>query len=127
MKNNIVPLNLDEDPLVHQDAIRVLQESLGVESSRDVVERAVFEISDRLCRLELAYYEGKLDEVGKLAGSLVSMSTQIGLLVFASVANGLSVSIRNDNRVAASALAARLLRLGESSLFCAVELSDRSG
>ncbi|MCP5088531.1 MAG: hypothetical protein GY952_17215 [Rhodobacteraceae bacterium] len=127
MGANVVPLNPNEEPWIHQDAIRVLQDSLGVDCSRDVVERAVFEISDRLCRLELAFHDGRLDEVGKLAGSLVGMSTQIGLLVFANVAASLCHSVQCENHVTAAAQAARLLRLGESSLFCAVEIADRSG
>jgi len=127
MTNNVIPLALSEAPLVHCDAITILQASLGAETSRDVVERAVFEISDRLCRLELALHAGETKTVGKIAGSLICMSTQIGLLVFAEVARGLAEAVYSENTVTAAALAERLLRLGEASLFCAVELADQSG
>ncbi len=127
MQNNVISLALNEAPLVRCDAIRVLQDSLGVETSRDVVERAVFEISDRLCRLELALFDSNHKEVEKLSSSLVGMSTQIGLVVFADVAAGLALSIRAEDFIASAALATRLLRLGETSLFCAVELADLSG
>ena len=127
MTNNIITLPVNEAPLVQTDAIATLQASLGVESGRDVVERAVFEISDRLCKLELALHDDDMETVGKIAASLVCMSIQIGLLVFAEIASGLANEIGNQNHIAAAALAWRLLRVGESSLFCAVELADRSG
>ena len=127
MKSNVIPLSVTEAPSLHCDAIKTLQASLGQETGRDVVERAVFEISDRLCRLELALRNNEMAAVGKIAASLVCMSSQIGLLVFADVAMGLSKSVTAGNTVPAAALAERLLRLGESSLFCAVELADCSG
>jgi hypothetical protein len=127
MTNNIITLPVSEAPLVQTDAIATLQASLGIETGRDVVERAVFEISDRLCKLELALHDGDMETVGKIAASLVCMSTQIGLQVFAEVASGLANAISHQNNVTAAALAWRLLRVGESSLFCAVELADRSG
>ena len=127
MTDNVIALSLTEAPNVHCDAIKTLQASLGNESGRDVVERAVFEISDRLCKLELALHAGDSATVGKIAASIVCMSTQIGLLVFADVAMGLSKTVKAGNITATAALAGRLLRLGESSLFCAVELADRSG
>ena len=127
MKDRIIGLPLNEAPTVHCDAIKILQASLGREPGRDVVERAVYEISDRLCRLELAYHSDDMETVGKISASLVCISTQIGLLVFADVALGLAAAIGAREQVTAAALAARLLRLGESTLFCAVELADRSG
>jgi len=127
MTNNVIPLPVSEAPLVHTDAIDTLQASLGVEPGRDVVERAVFAISDRLCRLELALHDDDMETVAKTAAGLVCMSTQIGLLVFAEVASGLAHVIGKQDKVAAAALAWRLLRVGEASLFCAVELADRSG
>ncbi len=127
MTDNIITLPVKEAPLVQTDAIATLQASLGVESGRDVVERAVFEISDRLCRLELALHDEDWKTVGKTAAGLVCMSTQIGLLVFAEVASALANTIANQDDVAATALAWRLLRVGEASLFCAVEQADRSG
>jgi len=127
MTTNVIPLGFSEAPLVHCDAIETLQASLGQEPGRDVVERAVFEISDRLCKLELAFHAGDMEVVGRVSASLVCMSTQIGLLVFADVARGLAIAIGENQPVTAAALAWRLLRLGETSLFCAVELADRSG
>lgn len=127
MTSKVFSLPLKEAPTVQGDAIQVLQQSLGKESSRDVVERAVYEISDRLCRLELALYQGELETVAKLAAGLVGMSTQIGLPVFAEVARCLALAIQERNLVDAAALSGRLLRLGESSLFCVVEMAGRSG
>lgn len=127
MTNNVIILPVNEAPLVHTDAIATLQASLGVENGRDVVERAVFEISDRLCKLELALHDEDMETVGKMSASLVCMSTQIGLLVFSEVAIGLASAIKKQDHVAAAALAWRLLRVGEASLFCAVELADCSG
>lgn len=46
--NTIVPLQHTEAPAVQTEALYSLQASLGPDESRDVIERAVFELSDRL-------------------------------------------------------------------------------
>jgi hypothetical protein len=127
MKNNIVPLECGENPNINLEAIHVLQTSLGIEPSRDVIERAAFEISDRLFRLELALHDDNLALASRLAVSLIGVSAQIGLLAFSDVARDLSRCIARQDTIAIQAVSARLLRLGDTSLFTAVEFSDLSG
>ena len=127
MNSKVRYLPLAEEPFVQGEAIQMLQEALGAETSRDVVELAVFEVSDRLCRLELAFYEGDLIEMRKIAQGLVGISSQIGLQSFSNTARNLADEIERSNFVNVAAITGRLLRLGERSLFCAVELADYPG
>lgn len=102
----------------------VLYKSLGRESSREVVERAVSEIADRLSRMEMAVGDGDWVQVDKLASSLTGISAQVGLLALSDVANHLCDCIRVGDHTAIHAVAARLVRMGESSLFVPSEMMD---
>jgi len=84
-----------------------LQSSLGVESSRDIVERAALEVSDRLARLDISLREGDLQTTSKIASSLVSISQQIGLEKFAGVAKDLVDAVGNNDYVAIAAISNR--------------------
>jgi len=56
---NVRILNISEPSSVQINTIINLQSSLGVESSRDIVERAALEVSDRLARLDISLREGE--------------------------------------------------------------------
>lgn len=105
----------------------MLQENLGPQASRDVIERAVFEVSDRLCKLELALFGRDFDRVQTLAVGLIAISSQIGLVEFADVASDLVFCIDCGELTSTHAVAARLLRLGESSMFQAVQFAELAG
>jgi hypothetical protein len=110
--------------VVEPTAIVSLQSALGLESSHDVVERAAFEVSDRLSRLEFALLNGDLDRTAKIAAGLVSISQQIGLSKFATVAEDLAGAIQHNDFVAIAAISNRLLRQGELALFEAINFPD---
>ena len=122
--NNVQFLNINEPSVVEPTAIVSLQNALGVESSRDVVERAAFEVSDRLSRLEYTLMSGDLQGTAKIAAGLVSISQQIGLSRFAKVADDLVGAIKNNDFVAVAAISNRLLRQGEAALFDAINFPD---
>lgn len=124
---DVIKLPLREAPAISVDVLDTLRRSLGHDSSKQVVERAVFEISDRLVTLEQSLYAGDLEKAAKLSSGLSKLSSQIGLNVFADAADGLAQSIQNQDAVAAAALAGRLLRLGQSSLYHLVEVVGQSG
>jgi hypothetical protein len=127
MENEIVPLRHVDAPAMQTDALFSLQASMGVDESKDIIERAVFELSDRLWLLEKALHDTEIAEVKRLAKSLVAISAQIGLSEFSLVASDLTYCIQRDDPVAIQAVAARLVRVGERSLFLAVQFPEITG
>lgn len=127
MTAKIAPLAHRETPRITYEAMLMLQQNLGLATSRDVIERAVFELSDRLARLELALEEDRLQAVQTLAIGMIAISTQIGLTEFADVAADLVFCIDCENTVAIQAVAARLIRLGERSMSQAVQFAETAG
>lgn len=121
---NVQYLKINEPSVVEATAIVSLQTALGHESSRDVVERAAFEVSDRLSRMEYALMSGDLTSTSKIASGLVSMSQQIGLSKVAQVANDLVSAIKHDDFVAVAAISNRLLRQGENALYEAINFPE---
>ena len=127
MTARIAPLAYRDMPNIQYEAMLILRENLGSEASRDVIERAVFEVSDRLCKLELALYDRDFDTVQTLAVGLIAISCQIGLVEFADVASDLVFCIDCKEMTATNAVAAPLLRLGERSIFEAGQFADIAG
>lgn len=127
MNSIVVPLRYTDAPAVQTEALYSLQASLGPDESRDVIERAVFELSDRLWLLQKALHDGEMDEVQRIARSLVAVSAQMGLTEFSLVASDLASCIKRSDNVSIGAVAARVMRVGESSLFMAVQFPQNTG
>ncbi len=127
MKSNIVPLRHLEAPAVQTEALYSLQASLGMNECRNVIERAVFELSDRLWLLQKALHDAEMKEVKRIARSLVAISAQIGLTEFSLVASDLADCIARGDIVSIGAVSARLIRVGERSLFLAVQFPEITG
>ena len=121
---NVQPLHIRETPVIAKDTINSLKSTLGLEPSRDIVERAAFEVSDRLSRLEHTLLTGELNKTAKLATSLVGISQQIGMDTFARIASDLVTALNNHDYVAVAAVSRRLIRQGEESLFTVVDYAD---
>lgn len=127
MDDTIVPLRHMEIPAVQIEALCSLQDSVGLEQSRTIIERAVDELSDRLCALEKAMFDGETLTVGRIASSLIAVSAQIGLSEFSMVASDLSKCVALCDTTSTVAVAARLVRVGERSLFMAVQFPENAG
>jgi hypothetical protein len=127
MDSTIVSLRHTEAPAVQTEALYSLQASLGPDESRDVIERAVFELSDRLWLMQKALHDNEMDEVQRIARSLVAISAQMGLTEFSLVASDLATCIARSDIASINAVAARLIRVGESSLFVAVQFPQNMG
>ena len=125
--SSIVPLRHKETPAIQVEALTYLQESLGPQHSKDVIERAALVLSDRLWALEAALYDGDIETVDKLASRLVTVSAQIGLAEFSLVASDLIKCIARQDVTSMMAVSARLLRVGERSLFLAVQFPENVG
>lgn len=106
--------------------IMVLRRSLGDQRTREVVEEVVFHLADRLSLLTEALGVDDRAEAQALAGRLASLSEQVGLATFAGVARDLDHCLTAGDPVATAAVAARLGRLADESLFSVMHYADQS-
>jgi hypothetical protein len=120
---NIQRLKIDEKPWIEPENINVLKHALGVEPSRNIVERAACEVSGRLSRLERVLMTGDLAQTAKIAASMIALAEQIGLSTFARVAQNLVDAIHDGDFVAIAAISQRLMRQGEAALFEVVDFA----
>ncbi len=127
MTAEILAPDFGSEPRIQYEAMELLLQNLGRKASRDVIERAVFEISGRMSNLQEALSEGELGHVRTIALRLTAISRQIGLVEFSDVATDLVQCIGRNDITATYAVAARLIRLGESSLFRAVRFAGMTG
>lgn len=124
MTDTIERLKISEPAGIEPDAIDLLKSNLGLTPGRDVVERAAFEISDRLTQLDAALIDGQLDTVARISRSLVRLSDHIGMHKFSNVSNDLARCVEAHDFVAIASVSRRLQRLGETSLFAVVDMAD---
>jgi hypothetical protein len=115
-----------EDAVLDTTRISVLRKSLGDQRCREVVEEVVYHLSDRLSLLQEALSHGDAAKALALASRLASLSEQVGLSDFARVSRDLSACIEACDAVATHAVGARLVRLGEDSLFSVMLYADQS-
>lgn len=121
---NVVSMNPRGVPRMDLNSIAALRQELGQNDSQEIVERAAFELSDRLYLLNLAMSEKDHDQVGRMAKSIVAISEQIGLTEFSIAARNLSECILLCDVNAIAAVHARVANVGEMSLVYAVELCE---
>lgn len=115
-----------EDAVLDVARILVLRQSLGDQRCREIVEEVVFHLTDRLHLLDSALSDGNAAEARTLAIRLAGLSEQVGLADFARVSRDLAHCLQAGDRVATGAVAARLRRLGEDSLFSVILYADQS-
>lgn len=113
----IIVFRSNERPKLNYSEIEILLGALGVEQGLRIFERVMFEISDKLCQLELAIHEGDLQTTMRRAKSLRTLSPQVGLESLSCIANDMVNAISQNNRDALPAICHRMVRLGEASLF----------
>jgi hypothetical protein len=106
--------------------ILVLRQSLGDQRCREVIEEVVYHLSDRLTQLEAAYIAEDSAAVIAHGSRLASLGEQLGLAVFARVARDLCKCVEREDPIASDAVAARLLRLGDESIFSVMLYADQS-
>jgi hypothetical protein len=115
-----------EDAELDMNRLMVLRQSLGDQRCREVVEEVVFHLTDRLGQLQSALDSGNVAEARILATRLASLSEQVGLADFARVARDLDACLGAADATATASVAARLMRLGEDSLFSVMVYTDQS-
>ncbi len=115
-----------EDASLDTTRILILRQSLGDQRCREIVEEVVFHMTDRLGLLQTAFEENDLEDVSILASRLAGLCEQIGLVVLARVARDLVQCVAVGDTNAISAVGARLIRLGEDSLYSVMVYADQS-
>lgn len=106
--------------------IMILRRSLGDQRTREVVEEVVFHLTDRMGLLREALDVGREADAQALAARLAALSEQVGLTIFAQVARNLVGCLAAEDAVATAAVAARLERLAEDSLYSVMHYADQS-
>ncbi len=122
----IYQFDAQEDARLDTSRIRTLRQSLGDQRCREVVEEVVFHLSDRLALLQTALATGDVAGARTLASRLASLSEQVGLADFSRVARDLVACLNAEDATAVAAVGARLVRLGEDSLFSVILYADQS-
>lgn len=114
-----------ETPKLDTTRIMILRQSLGDQRCREVVEEVVFHLTDRLSLLKAALHNGDAAEALGLVSRLASLSEQVGLADFARVSRDLGACLAGEDATATAAVGARLLRLGEESLYSVILYADQ--
>ena len=122
--SNVEYLQVKIEPVIERASLQALQQKIGVDQSRDVLENTIFELSDRLWLLEKAFFNGALEDARKVAQSFCKPADDIGLVEFSKVASDLVACIERRDFVATQAVATRLVRVGETSLCEIVQMPE---
>ncbi|MEM8751611.1 MAG: hypothetical protein AAGF90_01405 [Pseudomonadota bacterium] len=109
--------------LLDRSVLRDLRSALGAHAFEEVFEDALFEVTERLARIERFVEQGALTQACHVARGLAALALQTGLTGAAEVADNLVRCCEAGDRVAAAAVARRLLRVGEDSLVKAAEMT----
>lgn len=103
-----------------------LVEQLGDAGAEDILCRATEELALRLRGCETLYQRRDAAALRKQARSQIAIADQIGLSSFAQCARHVVQSLDQNDPVALAATLARLMRVGEQSLFEICDLQDLS-
>ncbi len=118
----IIAFRSNEVPKLNYDEIYILLSELGTQQGLRVFERALFEVSDKLCQLEMAVYENDTKAARRIAGNLKSLCLQVGLDSVCEVACQLIEVIDSADLEIIPVICQRMVCLGEASLFQLAEL-----
>jgi len=107
---------------VDYEVIRKLKTAVGEAQYEEIAEQAAFKLADLLGRLERALREVDLTMCYRYALNICGVASQIGLVDVARVASDVMKCAREGNMEALTAVASRLNRVAEASLFSVFEL-----
>lgn len=123
---NVVEFNTTELSAIDTDPIQQFKKELGEKRCRAIVDGLIFEVTDGLCKIERLISNGDLEEAVPLLKTVSTTSAQLGLVCLTDVSSDLTECIAREDRIATAAVAGRLIRLGEDSLFTLIEFTNKS-
>ena len=115
-----------ESAVIDKNILTRLRLRDGESKTRDFIDQMIFKTTDGLCQIENALNAGKTDTALELAKELIQDSASAGMICINDVAYDLTDCITSGDDVASKAVLARLLRVGEESLFALIDYSDRT-
>jgi hypothetical protein len=124
MMTNVFSSLAHKSPDVDCRMISMLRVTMGEDECRELVDEVSFEVIDRLSRIEKAVAARDFDKVKQLALGIVAFASRIGLQEVVVAAHNLSSCADTGDQTALSAVGARLMRVGEKSLYAAMMLTD---
>ena len=122
----VVTFDTCETSAIDTDPIQRLKRELGEKQCRVIVDGLIFEITDILCRIEKHIARREYDSVGPYLDRLMELSGHLGLVCITDVAGDLKDCLDQDDLASIAAVSARIVRLGEDSLFSLIEFTNRS-
>lgn len=123
---NVVLFCTTETSAIDTDPIQTLKKDLGEKRCRVVVDGMIFEITDLLCQVERRIANQEYAEAEQALLSVSNLSCQLGLVCLTDITCDLMDCMERGDTIATNAVAARLIRLGEDSLFSLIEFTNRS-
>lgn len=126
MSEEVETLIIREKAVMCSNTLESLRLELGFETSREIIERAAFELADRLWLVEQALLNENFKEAKTITASMIAVCDQIGLSNFSWCAESLMDAIRTNDQHAIYAVGMRFSRVGEASLKQAVEIAQRA-
>jgi len=106
----------DESVSFHPERLAELYSKLGESAAENVVCRALEDMSNRLRRIEAAFWSRETEKVHENALGLIDVADQVGMDTLATVANDVAFCVARGDVVALGGTLARLLRVGDQSL-----------
>ena len=104
-------------------AMKDLRDAVGQKVFDELIEDAIFEITERVARIEQLSLSSDIAAIAPIAHDLVAIAGQIGMSGVSEIAAGLERCCLDEAHVSAQAIAQRLIRVGEASLVAAAEMS----
>ncbi|MGB0852333.1 MAG: hypothetical protein ACPGSI_03500 [Pikeienuella sp.] len=111
------------ETVVDRNVMMALRRSVGSVAFDEMFEDALCDVTERLSAIERSMGAQDMKEVSAAAQALSVIAARIGLRSVSGVAVTLVDCCASGDVVAASAVAARLSRLGERCVLAAAELS----
>jgi len=109
----IVSLRRTEQAMLDHAVLQRLEDSLGLERSREVLSDACCAIIEKLTRFEIT---ADADEAHRLARNIAALGDEVGMSELARAARAASNCALGSDIAARGATAGRMLRLAEASL-----------
>ena len=106
-----------------RSVMKDLRDAVGQTVFDELIEDAIFEITERIARIEQLSQSGDIAAISPIAHDLVAISGQVGMSGVSEIAAGLERCCLDGAQVSAQAIAQRLVRVGEASLVAAAEMS----
>ena len=104
-------------------AMKELRDTVGQAVFDELIEDAIFEVTERIARIEQLITSGDLIAMAPIAHDLVAVAGQVGMSGVSEIAASLERCCLDEATVSVQAIAHRLARVGEASLVAAAEMS----